>query len=380
MTGGSDSSRSPAEKGSRLGLLWRRLRGGRLTRRRAAGSVAAGLFVGSLPVYGLHFPLCVALCVPLKLDVLTAYVAANVSNPLFAPFLITAEVQLGALLLHGHFIPFDVEQAKAVGLGSFVLQGAVGSVLLGAALATLGAVTTLAVSRREERALDERVETAITRTLQRYASAPPPDRVYVRMKLRTDPVVEQLAGLDGAFGDVVDLAAGRGQIGLFLLELGQAESLSGVDWDERKMEVARRAAGESARMSAADVRTAPLPDADTILMVDVLHYLKHDEQDALLARASQALRAGGRLIVREVDPHRGLGSRLAIWGERLATRTRYNRGERLEFRSPEEIAKKLTELGLEARVERLPGSPLSNALILATRPPPSESTKPAESR
>ncbi len=99
----------------RWARLWRRLRGGGLTRARAAASVGVGLWVGSLPVYGLHFPLCLALALPFSLDLVLAYLAANVSNPLFAPFLVYAEIQVGSLLLDGHFAPFSLEHARTSG-------------------------------------------------------------------------------------------------------------------------------------------------------------------------------------------------------------------------------------------------------------------------
>lgn len=326
------------------------------------------MFVGALPLYGLHFPLCAAICLPLHLDVLTAYIAANVSNPLVAPFLITAEVQVGALLLEGHFISFDVEQARTIGIAGFAAQAAVGSVVLGTVLAALSALVTLKVVRREATSRDRSIDAAVTRTVARYASTPRPDRVYVRLKLQTDPVVEQLSALSSSFGDVLDLATGRGQLGLFLLELGAAKSLVGIDWDERKIAVARAASGDDARMLTGDLRAEALPEADTILLIDVLHYLPGEEQDQLLERAAAALRDGGQLIVREVDPHRGLGSRIAIWAERVATKTRYNRGANLEFRSPAEIAERLSALGLRVRTERDGRSPLENALIFAERP------------
>lgn len=348
---------------SRLGALWRRIRGGKLTRRRAAGSVAVGLFVGSLPLYGLHFPLCVALCLPLSLDVVTAYVAANVSNPLFAPFLLTAEIQLGSLLLDGHFLAFDVDQARAVGVGGFALQAAVGSLVLGAALALAGALGTLLVVRPEPgaRARGE----AIARTIARYASAPRPDRVYVATKLRTDPITERLASLTD-LGDVVDLATGRGQLALLLVELGSARRVVGFDWDERKIELGRAAAGADAEMKRGDVRTLEVPPADTVLLIDVLHYLRRAEQDALLERSARSLLEGGRLIVRDVDPDAGLRGKLAVWAERLAARTDYNRAASLEFRPPEEISRLLAAEGLEVTSDRDEG-PLANTVIIAAR-------------
>ena len=49
----------------------------------------------------------------------------------------------------------------------------------------------------------------------------------------------------------------------------------------------------------ADVTTFPLDRYDTIVVSDVLHYLKETDQDALLKRCFDALNEGGRLIVRE---------------------------------------------------------------------------------
>lgn len=134
-----------ASAGGRLGLrgqlrwLWRRLRGGELTPRRAAASVAVGLFIGCTPLYGAHLALCAALCAALRLDLVVAGVASNISNPLFAPFLVTAEIELGSLIVEGRLTVFDLERARAKGIGGFVLEAAVGSLVLGGALAGLGA-------------------------------------------------------------------------------------------------------------------------------------------------------------------------------------------------------------------------------------------------
>jgi uncharacterized protein (DUF2062 family) len=345
--------------------LWHRLRGGRLTKKRASGSVAAGLFIGSLPLFGLHFPLCLLVCVPFRLDVITAYVAANISNPLFAPFLVAWEIQLGSLILDGHFVGFDLERARAMGISGFVEQAAVGSVLTGAILALLGAVMTAFIARR--RPDDSHLEEAIDRTIDRYAKAPRGDRFYVAAKLRSDPVVERLAALDGDFGEVLDVAAGRGQLALFLVDAGRASRAAGFDWDERKTRVAAEAAGDQGQFESRDLRGSELPSADTVLLIDVLHYLPRAEQDALLERAAAAVRPGGRVIVRELDPSRGLRSKVGALAERIATRTSYNRGAGLEFRSVPEIMAELEKRGLSCQLDSGSGSPLPNVMIVAER-------------
>src|ERR1041384_4459312 len=114
-----------------LARIWRRLRGDRQSPARLALAVALGLFIGCLPVYGLHFVLCVLVCLPLGLDLVLAYLVANISNPLLAPFLITLEVEVGSLLISGHHAAFTLQRARQTGILGFVLQAGIGSVVVG---------------------------------------------------------------------------------------------------------------------------------------------------------------------------------------------------------------------------------------------------------
>ena len=118
--------------------LWQRLRGTPGSPARAATAVALGLFIGCQPLYGLHFVLVLAVCLPLRLDAVLAYLAANISNPLVAPFLIFCEVEAGAYLTTGRFAAFDVAQARATGALGFARQLFVGGLAVGAALALVG--------------------------------------------------------------------------------------------------------------------------------------------------------------------------------------------------------------------------------------------------
>jgi uncharacterized protein (DUF2062 family)/predicted TPR repeat methyltransferase len=352
----------------RFRLLWRKLRGGSLSPLRAGASVALGLFIGSLPLYGLHLPLCLLLCLPLRLDVVVAYLAANVSNPFVAPFLVTAEIEVGSLLLTGATIPFDVEQARRTGITGFVLQAALGSLVVGSALAVVGGALAYAIANRRRAREVHELSRAIRRTVARYAQAPIADRLYVSSKLANDPIVGKLAALPGSFGSVVDAGCGRGQLGLLLLELGGLERLRGFDWDSRKVAIAERAASGDARFETGDLRAIEWTLADTVLLIDVLHYLPRAEQDALLGRVVEALAPGGRLVVREVDGERGWRSGLTTLFERMAARIRYNRAHVLDFRPAAQIRARLEALGLTVTTESASdGTPLANVMIVAVK-------------
>src|SRR6478609_10900178 len=122
----------------RLVRIWRRLRGERQSPARVAQAVALGLFIGCLPVYGLHFVLCLLICLPLGLDLVLAYLVANISNPLLAPFLITLEVEVGSLVSTGQHAAFTLQRARETGILGFVFQAGVGSVIVGAVLGAIG--------------------------------------------------------------------------------------------------------------------------------------------------------------------------------------------------------------------------------------------------
>jgi uncharacterized protein (DUF2062 family) len=359
----------PTEKAKlrdKLRLLWRRLRGGELSRGRACGSIAVGLFIGSLPLYGLHLPLCLAICLPLRLDVVAAYIAANISNPLFAPFLVTAEVEVGSLILTGQAMGFDVERARQNGIAGFVLQAAVGSLVVGSLLAACGAGLTWMVTARHT-AVGVK-EGAIRRAVARYREAPPADRFYVASKLRSDPAVDDVIGLPGDFGAAIDAGCGRGQLGVLLFELGRVARLTGFDWDERKVAVARAAAQTEARFERANFADYEFAPVDTVFLVDVLHYLPHALQNLVIERAAAALLPGGRVVIREIDAGPGR-ARLTRLFERVAARIGYNRAGALEYRSAADIAAKLREAGLVVEPAREnPGFGLANVLIVGRKP------------
>lgn len=351
--------------------LWRRLRGTPGSALRAGAAVAIGLFIGCQPLYGLHLVLVLAVCVPLRLDAVLAYLAANISNPLVAPFLIFAEVEAGAYLLTGRFVGFDVEQARATGAAGFAQQLLVGSLAVGAALALVGFGLAWLIAARRFEATDARVgaasdtERALERTRARYAGARHADRYYVAGKLAFDPVFGLVAGLSGSFGRVLDVGCGRGQLGLFLHELGRAAEVTGLDSDARKIDVARSAFPE-AQFVVGDAAQLELPAADTILLVDVLHYLPLAEQDALLAAVTRAVAPGGRVLVRELDADPSARSAITRFFEWCARKTGLNRGRATHYRPASDLTRTLESAGLACSVQGASeNTPFANVLIVA---------------
>jgi SAM-dependent methyltransferase len=226
----------------------------------------------------------------------------------------------------------------------------------------------------------------IERTARRFALAASPAAggsrfaersayYYVRSKLRGDPASRAVSAL-APLGDVVDIGCGRGHLAVFLLEHGLARSVRGFDWDSAKVALANRAAeGLEAAFDTRDVR-APPPDGadrltgDTVLLVDVLHYVAGDAQDELLRAAADMVRPGGRLVVREATTGRGWRSAVTLLVERISRLVRFNVGERIALRDVEaDYVPVLEGKGLACTVEPCwDGTPFSNVLLVARRP------------
>jgi uncharacterized protein (DUF2062 family) len=62
---------------------------------RLAFAVALGVFIGMTPFFGVQTILAIALAGLLRLNITAVVLATQVSNPLFAPFIVAASVWIG---------------------------------------------------------------------------------------------------------------------------------------------------------------------------------------------------------------------------------------------------------------------------------------------
>jgi SAM-dependent methyltransferase len=325
--------------------------------------------VGSTPLYGVHLWIVLALCVPLRLDAALAYLAANISIPPLIPFLLISEVEIGALARTGHRIAVTLADVRSRSFGELAKELAVGATIFAPSLGVFGGVVTWVVASVTQRAPASDYRQAIARVAARYARGRRAAAGYVRGKLASDPVTARVASV-GSLGEVVDVGCGRGQLDVLLLEAARATHVHGIDWDAKKIEDARQAADGlgNARFEVGDVRVSAIAPCDTVLLIDVLHYMTAAEQDVVLARATEAARS--RVLIRELDPDRGWRSAVTRAQEWITTGLGYNRGARsgASVRSIEGIAARLRAGGFAVSVEPCWGvTPFANVLIVAQR-------------
>lgn len=115
---------------------------------RAGASVAVGLAVGVLPIWGVHWLVVLAVCLPLRLDAGVAYLAANISIPPIAPFITFAELEIGARVLRGAWLDLRPSELRSKNVAAFAEEMACGTALLAIGAAALGGSIAYALTPR----------------------------------------------------------------------------------------------------------------------------------------------------------------------------------------------------------------------------------------
>jgi 2-polyprenyl-3-methyl-5-hydroxy-6-metoxy-1,4-benzoquinol methylase len=201
-------------------------------------------------------------------------------------------------------------------------------------------------------------------------------RAHVAVRWRSCPFGAVLAALP-ARGDVLDVGCGHGVLTLALATTRPDVSVTGVDIDEDKIAVARRAA---ARVTGGPVRFevtsggGGLPGGpgpwDAVVAVDVLYLLPQATQEALVRDLAGALRPGGSLVVKEMDTTPRLKAAWMRVQERLAVRVlRITKGDELAFTDPAPLAAAMRAAGLQVDVRPVDrGYPHPHVLLVGRRP------------
>jgi uncharacterized protein (DUF2062 family) len=323
---------------------------------RVAAAVLLGCIVGCTPFFGLHIFICIALAWLLSLNQVIVYGAANLSVPPMIPLIGFASVQLGERILHGRWLALS--RAQFAGQGArhiaeeFFVDWMLGGVILGAAIGLVAGsiVWRMLLARRPLEPIDQLIRAA----RDRYDGLHPRFKWYARMKYVMDPCYRAIAPLvpEGAFA--VDLGTGLGMLPVLLGMMGRRAL--GIEWDAAKVACGVHAAKSlDVQIVEGDVHAYELPPCDVITLVDMLHYYEVSVQQKLLRRCREALRPGGRLLVREGDRQRAGGARWTRVVERSMVRLGWNRGPDVKFRPIAELRADLEALGFRVRVDEVAG-------------------------
>jgi uncharacterized protein (DUF2062 family)/SAM-dependent methyltransferase len=373
-----------------LSMRWRRLV--RLIRTEGSGplresaAMGAGVFIGCLPFYGFHLLICTAVGTVFRLNRLKMYLAANISNPIAAPWLVFLEIQLGAWLRRGSFHPLSMESVSATSFGVVSVDLVIGGVALGAVLGGLSAGMTYALVRGTERSAFASLAGLAS---DRFIAVGIVAWEFARGKLRADPIYKALVcdGLLGrtarAGGTLLDVGCGMGLSLAILAEARRAAStarwpaewpaapcfdrLVGIELRRRVAAIAAAALGDAAEVIVGDARVAIPARAHCVLLFDVLHMMRREEQEALMAAIASALDPEGLILIREADAAAGWRFTAVRWGNRLKAFAFGSWRQQFHFRSASEWQASLARLGLHAEVREMSeGTPFANVLLVVT--------------
>lgn len=192
---------------------------------------------------------------------------------------------------------------------------------------------------------------------------------FARGKLTHDPIFLSLlrSGRIPDCARVLDLGCGHAVLASLLLAAHQkfedglwpADSarppsglrLHGIESQRVAARRAQLTLGERASILLADLRDVALPDADVVVLVDVIHYLAPDQQITLLRRISHCLRGDGVLILRVADANAGWRFRAGVAADMLGSLMSAGMLLAHHHRSIDDWMQLLAELGFEPNIE-----------------------------
>ena len=349
---------------------------------REAVAIGLGVFVGCSPWYGFHLLICMALGWILGLNRLKMYLAANISNPIVAPFLILSELQAGAWLRRGTVHALTLETVRTTDPWTFGADILLGSVVVGGVLGGVaGLATWLGVRAPRGGSYFHEL---VRRAADRYVSTSITAWEFARGKLRGDPLYRTVV-MDGILpsgGVLVDVGCGQGLMLALLAEVARDvqagawdgpssppvfDRLIGIETRPRVAALAQRALGEGASIVAADARREPPGASNAVLLFDVLHMMPFADQERLLRSLAAALQPGGVMLVREADAGAGWRFRAVRAGNRGKALLFGNWKQTFHFRSAADWTSCFKRLGFDVQSRgTAEGTPFANVLFVLT--------------
>jgi predicted TPR repeat methyltransferase len=213
---------------------------------------------------------------------------------------------------------------------------------------------------------------------------------FARGKLSGDPVFREILqrGLIASDTHLVDIGCGQGLLSAWLLAAGNMSS--DADWppswgaaprnvtvqgielmpaDVERAKTALKAHAKRFAFEVGDMCSTAFDKAQTVAILDVLHYVPYAAQEEVLVRVRDALSPNGLLILRIGDAAGGWGFKVSNWVDSVVFFMRGHKSSRLYCRSLSEWTSVLQKIGFQVETKPMSeGTPFSNVLMLARLP------------
>lgn len=139
--------------------------------------------------------------------------------------------------------------------------------------------------------------------IKNYTYKTPVLEWYMRIKLSMEGWYDRYDRVLPREGYIVDLGCGYGAMSYMLAMLSDKRSITGVDYDYKKIALADNcfAKNENLEFISADIRDYDIPKADGYIISDVLHYVDYSYQQKIIESCIERMSQQGVLIVRDGD-------------------------------------------------------------------------------
>ena len=196
-------------------------------------------------------------------------------------------------------------------------------------------------------------------------------RIYAGRKLRSDPIFPTAFELlRESRQPLVDVGCGVGLLAFYLRERNFLPPISGLDRDGRKIERANAVAAgvyHDLDFIEQDVCES-IAQSGNIVLFDLLHYLRPNDQARLLDRLTPRVAPGGLLVIRDCPRDGNARFWLTHLAERFAQTTTWNMKAALHYPTREQIFAAFAEDQFSRTVAPLWGrTPFNNHLFIFRR-------------
>lgn len=196
---------------------------------------------------------------------------------------------------------------------------------------------------------------------------------YAKGKIAWDPAYEAVAvRLKDSQRPLLDIGCGVGLLAAHLRESGCEQPILGIEPDASKVELARRKVADyyhDLEFRVGSAENLPAFSGD-VVMLDVLHYMAPEIQQAVLGSVAECLAPGDRALIRTTFRDGSWRYRATIWEEAFVRLSGWIRGGRCLFPTREEVSRPFLARGWEVRVEPMWGrTPFNSHLIEVRRRP-----------
>jgi 2-polyprenyl-3-methyl-5-hydroxy-6-metoxy-1,4-benzoquinol methylase len=126
---------------------------------------------------------------------------------------------------------------------------------------------------------------------------------YLKIKLKLEKNYSIYDEIIPKKNTILDIGCGYGFLSYMLSFTAKEREISGLDFDEEKINVAQHGFLKSANLNfkCQNILEHKFEKYDTIILSDVLHYLQPDEQHLILSNCVNSIPDDGMIIVRDGD-------------------------------------------------------------------------------